>query len=48
MSNKKTTTRREPIDEYDCWCMDCRECIHWDGDGVGCTHPEKYINPDAT
>lgn len=34
--------KREPYDEYDCWCMSCKECVHYDEISKKCNHPECY------
>lgn len=46
MKTKTNNNLREPVDEYDCWCMPCAECVWWGGKGTGCTHPERYIDPE--
>lgn len=46
MKMKTNNNLREPVDEYDCWCMPCVECAWWGGDGTGCTHPELWIDPE--
>lgn len=35
--------KRTPESAYECWCMPCRECIHYDASKDKCLHPE---NPD--
>lgn len=33
-------TKREPIDPYDCWCMNCKDCIYYLADEEMCQHPD--------
>ncbi len=39
------TRNRQPESAYECWCMPCRECIHYDHDKNECHHPDCY--PDS-
>jgi len=43
-TTKKRKKLREPIDEYDCFYMDCRECVYYGGKNRLCNHPEKYVS----
>lgn len=41
--------KREPESPYECWTMDCKECIYYkpstEESDYGCTHPELIFNP---
>lgn len=35
-----TFAKIEPQDPYECWCLDCNECVYWDEVKEHCEHPE--------
>ena len=35
-----TFAKIEPQDPYECWCLDCNECVYWDEVKEHCEHQE--------
>lgn len=40
MTQLNQSAKIEPQDPYECWVLDCNECVYWDVVKHHCAHPE--------